>query len=524
LTSVDLDFDVYTTVGAEKGFTDDASGDVDITNNKKLSSLTVHVKSANDIDIFDNALVATSVTDNYDATSAGVAITTNGATNTGSYATTSKIGTLTAWIDLAIAAAGTSTLAVWFDTVSEVKTSDVNGTVTTTNPGEVNGATYHVVGNAGTTYAAVYIVPGVAKASTMDGAIAGETRSYVFDLITNTLGGVVALGVGSNGGEGFKVKYGAGAGDTVTFAYNATLRTTVTALVDYMNADTSLAAANLNIDAAIDSGERYIYTVSYLTTTNSVNTVGIASTSGNVYATFGTGTDGALIELSAPITTAVPDGDNRIAEGFRADIDAHADYNAVSITTGANALRSFYVTRNVSGTATVDRSPLMAAAPTLDIVVDAAMASTTAILGANTVGYRTVSYVSNTFETGRYSLPDVVPTKQSNLRITLRDTSGLGMAAAVSITVQNKTDSNTAIQVATDGVGTAQVDARGLENYALVDGVSIVSAASNVSSGTGDATATTYYVAGAAAGGTEAVSTAAVTAVTTDRTGWLPTS
>ena len=89
LTSVALDFDVYTTVGAATGFTADASGDVDITNNKKLASLTVHVKSANDIDIdtndalaeinfpflatiggtnpdidiFDNALVATSVTD-----------------------------------------------------------------------------------------------------------------------------------------------------------------------------------------------------------------------------------------------------------------------------------------------------------------------------------------------------------------------------------------------------------------------------------------------------------------------------
>jgi len=48
-----------------------------------------------------------------------------------------------------------------------------------------------------------------------------------------------------------------------------------------------------------------------------------------------------------------------------------------------------------------------------------------------------------------------------------------------------------------------------------------VSASSNVSSGTTDATATTYYVAGAFAVGTEAVSTDAVTAITTDRTGWL---
>jgi hypothetical protein len=291
-----------------------------------------------------------------------------------------------------------------------------------------------------------------------------------------------------------------------------------------MNADTSLAAANLNIDAALDSAERWIYTVTYLTTTNSVNSVGVASVTGAVYATFGTGNDGVLIELSAPLTAAITNADNFIAEGFRADINAHADYNATSITTGANALRSFYVTRNVSGTASVDKSPLMAAAPTLDIAIDVAMASTTAVLGANTAGYRTVSYLSNTFETGRYSLPDVAPTLQSNLRITLRDTSGLGFASTVTMTASSLANSNTSITVPATGA-TADTDlSESFDGQLLVDGVSIASAASNVSSGTTDATATTYYVAAAAAGGTEAVSTAAVTAVTTDRTGWLPTS
>jgi hypothetical protein len=540
LTSVALDFDVYTTVVASTG-TADASGDVSITGNKKLASLTVHVKSANDIDITnndalatinfpflatvagtnadidisDNALVATSVSDNYDADASGAAITTNGSTNTGSFATTSNIGTLTAWIDAVITAGTTATLAVWFDTVSEVKVADVNGTITTTNPGEVDGATYHVVGNAATYYAAVYIVPGVTEVSTMDGAIAGQTKSWVFQLFRDVLGSVNALGTG----EGFTVNHGAGG--TITFAQDATLRTTVTSLVDYMNADTSLASANLNIDAALDSAERYIYTVSYLTTTNSVNTSGVSSdtTAKQVYATFGTGNDGVLIELTAPIGGAL-NGPFAIAEGFRADIAAHADFNATSITTGANANKSFYVTRNVSGTATVDRSPIMAAAPTIDIAIDAAMASTTAILGANTVGYQTASHLSNTFAASRYSLPDVAPTIQSNLRITLRDTSGLGMAAAVTLTSSANGTSNTAVSVTT---GDPSVGG-GLTAQLLVDGISIASAATNVSSGTTDTTATSYYVAGAAAGGTEAVSTAAVTAVTTDRTGWLPTS
>ena len=545
LTSVALDFDVYTTVVASTG-TADASGDVSITGNKKLASLTVHVKSANDIDITnndalatinfpflatvggtnadidisDNALVATSVTDNYDADAAGAAITTNGTTNTGSYASSSNIGTLTAWIDAVITAGTTATLAVWFDTVSEVKVADVNGTITTTNPGEVDGATYHVVANAATYYAAVYIVPGVTKVSTMDGAVAGENRSYVFELKRDGLGNIKALGAL----EGVTVKYGAAATDIVSFVQAATTRTSVQSLVDYMNADTSLASAGLNIDAAIDSAERYVYTVSYLTTSNSVNSAGAVSAAGSINALFGNKVDGTAQLLSTALVAG--NGANEIAEGLRVAIHALAGYNAVTSTSGSGALNTFYVTRNVSGTATQDKSPLMAAAPTLDIVIDAAMTSTTAVLGGDTDGYRTVSNLSNTYvpSTGsRFSIADVVPVKQSNLRITLRDTTGLGMSANVTMTAGQggitTTDSmsNTAITM-----GTAANTGDLLIPYLLQDGISIVSASTNVSSGTTDATATTYYVATAAAGGTEAVSTAAVTAVTTDRTGWIP--
>jgi len=542
LTSVALDFDVYTTVVASTA-TADASGDINITGNKKLASLTVHVKSANDIDIdtndalatinfpflatvggtnadidiFDNALVATSVTDNYDADAAGAAITTNGTTNTGTYATSSNIGTLTAWIDAVITAGTTATLAVWFDTVSEVKVADVNGTITTTNPGEKDGAIYHVAANAATYYAAVYIVPGVTKVSTMDGAIAGETRSYVFELKRDGLGNVKALGAL----EGVTVKYGANAADIVSFVQNATTRTTVQSLVDYMNADTSLASANLNIDAAIDSNERYVYTVSYLTTSNSVNSAGRVSVAGSINALFGTKVDGTAQLLSTALVAG--NGANEIAEGLRVAINNLAEYNATTSTDGAGGLSTFYVTRNVSGTATVDKSPLMAAAPTLDIVIDAAMTSTTAVLGGNTDGYKTVSHLSNTFAPSRFSIADVTPVLQSNLRITLRDTSGLGMSANVTMTAGQggatvaDSVSNTAITMPT-GANAGYL----LIPNLLQDGVSIVSASTNVSSGTTDTTATTYYVAGAAAGGTESVSTAAVTAITTDRTGWIP--
>ncbi|MDA9225974.1 hypothetical protein N9P05_02515 [Flavobacteriaceae bacterium] len=532
LISTALDYDTYTTVVASTG-TADAKGDLNVNSNTKLASLTVHVKSMNDldihtnvklatisfpflvaagvgttpdVDIYGNAFVASSVTDNYDATAAGVAITTNGATNTGAYTSESGLSSLKTWLDAVVAVtANTNTLQVWFDTVSELKTSDVNGTVTTTNPADKDAT----LANAGTEFAALYIVPTVTAVSNQAGAIAGEVRSYVYDLKRNSLGSVLALG----DGEGFVVKYGALDADIVTFAQDATARPTVTDLVAYMNADTSLAAANLNIDAALDSAERYIYNVSYLTTTNSVNAAGVVSASGNVYATFGS-TNGVLNELSAAVVTG--NGASHITTGLVADIDALADYNATVITTGANANTSFYVTRDVSGTASIDRSPLMAAPPTLSIVVDAAMTSTTATLGANTVGYQTASHLSNTYASSRFSLSAAAPTVQSNLRITLRSTNGLAMSSNVTMTAASAANSNTAITTAA-GANTGDKQIPSL----LVDGVSIISSADNTSTDATDATATTYYVASAANAGVENITTAGVTGVTTDRTGWL---
>jgi hypothetical protein len=543
LGTVALDFDVYTTVGPATGFTADASGEVSVTGNKKLTSLTVHVKSANDIDISnndalatinfpflatiggtnpdidisDNALVASSVTDNYDADGTGNAITTNGTTNTGLYTTTSKIGSFTTWIDKAIAAAGTATLQVWFDTITESISYDVNGTATTLQPGDYTAA-QQVAANAGTYFAAVYIVPSVTKVSTMDLAVGQEARTWVFDLIRDGLGNVEAL----DSGEGFKVTYASGG--TLDFKQSATANLTVDALVTYMNADTSLAAANLNIDAALDSAERYVYNITYGAVTNGVTTAGAVSVAGNIKANFGVDYNGNPTQLTAAVT--VSENADDIAEGFRDAINSLADYNATSITSGPQAYTSFYVTRDVSGTSTVDRGPLMAAAPTLDIIIDAAMTSTTAVLGkAGVGGFLTTSSLSNTYLGSRISLPDVAPTKQSNLRITLRGTNGLAMNSNVSL-VFAASVSGGGISGAIPGSTIVGSGIWGQEQALLVDGVSIVGAASNGSSGTADATATTYYVAasGAISAGTENIQTAGVTAVTTTRTSWLPTS
>jgi len=285
-----------------------------------------------------------------------------------------------------------------------------------------------------------------------------------------------------------------------------------------MNADTSLNAAGIEIEAALDSAERYVYTVSYLQTSNSVNKAGTVSQDGVVYATFGTGWDGALIELTAAVNSA-SDGATQLATNFRTAINNTSEYNATLIATGPNANKSFYVTRNVSGTASTDRSPLMAAAPKLDIVIDAAMASTTAVLGNDVAGFQTASYLSNTFASkeGTFSLADITPVKQSNLRITLRDTTGLGFNSAVTLTAASTANSNTAITVGT----TTNTGTVATVPYLLVDGVSIVSASENTSTSATDDTATTYYVASGPAAGTKNVTTDGVTAVTTDRTSWL---
>jgi hypothetical protein len=275
-----------------------------------------------------------------------------------------------------------------------------------------------------------------------------------------------------------------------------------------------LSAANLDIESALDSAERYIYTVTYNSISNSINSAGSVSATGFMNATFGNTLAGTAQVLSWTATAG--DTAAEMASDLQGLIDALADYNATSITTGANALKSFYVTRDVSGTDTVDRSPLMAAAPTLAFVIDAAMTSTTAVLGSDVAGYRTSSHLSNTYATSRYSLPNIAPSVQSNLRITIKGTNGLAMNSAVTLTAASTTVSNVGITVGERGTNE-------LSPYLLVDGVSIVSATANGSSGTADTTATTYYVAasGDISAGTENIQTAGVTAITTDRTGWL---
>ena len=92
------------------------------------------------------------------------------------------------------------------------------------------------------------------------------------------------------------------------------------------------------------------------------------------------------------------------------------------------------------------------------------------------------------------------------------------MNSAVTLTFAGNV-SNTAISSTITGAPGANE----LTHMLLVDGVSIVTSTVNGSSGTTDATATTYYVAESddISAGSENVQTDGVDGVTTDRTGWL---
>ena len=543
LLTTALDFSAYTTVQA--GTTADpvdSKREVLVTGNAKLNSLTVHADklysltvstnpkltamsfpflttldgAATDkapvLSIKGNKLTAATATDNYDQTAAGAAIasTVHTAVNTGAYAAANPLTSLKAWADLAIAVVGrTTTLEAWFDKITEVSTLDVNGVVTTTTP--VN--TTQDATKATTLFAAIYSRPVVTAVSTMDGAIAGETKTFTFDLGRDGLGNANNLA----SGEGFTLTYATGL--TIDFA-QSTARTTVQSLITYMNADTSLASANLNIDAAMDARKKGVYTISYLSISNSLNSAGAVSVAGNIKAQFGNDKNGTPRYII--IAAAAGDSADNIANDIAFAISSTSngtEYTATSVTTGVNAYKQFTIQRNTSGTTTADNSPLSAALPSLNFVIDVAQTSTTAVLGSNIVGYRTTSFLSNTFTTSRYSLPNVSPVNQTNLRVTLRSTNGLAMNAAVTLTAQGAI-SNTAILMPGNAASHTNLGSK-LIPQLLVDGVSIASAASDPSSGTTDSTAPSFYVASGAAVGTSNVQTAGVTVISTDRTGWL---
>ena len=201
------------------------------------------------------------------------------------------------------------------------------------------------------------------------------------------------------------------------------------------------------------------------------------------------------------LTAAVTAGDSQsdVAAALSLAIGRDADFTTATATSN-----QFYITRNVSGNATMDLSPL-AVDVAVTPVIDAAQTSTTA--GLTPSGYDAVMAGTSSNVEGSnssfYSFT-VTETKKYGIRVTLKNTGSLAFASTVG-TYANK-DSNTAIVTGTAAQGV-------LTNGLLVAGVNITTWVADTNE------APENYVA-AFSDITSGTTAATVAAVTINRTGW----
>jgi len=455
------------------------------------------------VDIHQNALVASLVRDTKEAPSATVVA--GAASDTGSITTASGIKDLDAYLTDAKAATGV--VSVWFDTVTKLEIqatyggsyTDTTSSVTAPTAWDDTTAAANAVLRQSGTYAGVYAYmfssEATAVVNTTTGARSTENRTYTFDVGRNA-GSYSDVLLAT--GEGIIVSYDGGSttfkqGDT----YNGSTVATITELAAYINADTTLDGLGVNLVADRSGFEKTLATVNY--TTSSVNglqnTTGTLSTAGDIWYTVGTTEAGTASYVS---TTAGGTAVSDIRTGLVLAINQGDDFGAIAGTNNGQLI----VTRMISGGTTTDRSPLMAV---VDITpyIDAVGTSTTAKFQAG-VAHSTA--ISNTAArtSGNFAFT-VTESTLNGLRITLRNTGSVAFSSSVSLWATAV--SNTGIVA--DAAGPAG------EDNLLVSGTSIAAWTATYTSPGDYVTAYTDIAAG-----TTTETTAAVAAVDTDRTGW----
>ena len=505
---------------------------LNITSNAKLATLTGATalkdngtSTTTDVDIHQNALVASLVRDTKEAPSATV--TAGASSDTGSITTASGIKDLDTFLADALAATGT--ISVWFDTVTKLEIqstyggsyTDTTASVTAPTAWDDTTAAANAVLRQSGTYAGVYAYlfnrDASAAVTSTTGARSNQYVTWAYDVGRNAAS-YSDKNLASN--EGLTVTY---TGGSVTFkqgdTYNGSTVNTVDQLVAYMNADTTLDGLGIDIQADRNAFERTLATVTFTQSTGSAQKAGTISGTGRtaynvtvtetgaqslVYASHGTDGDG-VAEIVDDLILAI---NGSAASDTDNDITAAAGTNDDQIL----------LTRNISGGGVADNSPL---AVNIDIVpvIDAAMVSTTAmLLGDNVVDYGTTTggsansggVISNTgaLASSLFAFT-VTETALSGIRVTLKNTGNLAFAAAVS--VYGAAVSNTAIITAT--VGNAADLPSGL-NGVLTGGTNAPTYANDNGMGVYSTAFTDI------SSGTTTTLTAAVTAVLTDRTGW----
>jgi len=510
---------------------------LNITSNAKLATITGGTalkdngtSTTTDVDIHQNALVASLVRDTKEAPSATVVA--GAASDTGSITTASGIKDLDAFLTDAKAATGI--VSVWFDTVSKLEIqstyggsyTDTTASVTAPTAWDDSTAAANAVLRQSGTYAGVYAYmfsrDASAAVTSTTGARANEVRTYTYN-VGRTAASYADKNLAAN--EGLTLAYTGGSttwkqGDT----YNGSTVNTVDQLVAYMNADTTLDALGIDIIADRSGFEQTLLTFAFTQSTGSAQVAGTTSGTGRTayYVTVTeTGAQSIVYAVNADADTAA-----NIADDFKAAINTSTGLD-IQVADGTNT-DQLVATRMISGGAVNDLSPL-AVDVTVTPIIDAAQVSTTiGLLGDNVIDYgqrlvaatangggynsTTPSAISNAsaLASGLFTF-DVTEQALSGIRVSLKNTGSLAFASAVTLT--NTAVSNTAIIPVRVVKGNATALPNGFDNL-LVGGV-------NAPTYANDPSIQSYVTAfSEITSGTTTTTTAAVTAVNTDRTGW----
>jgi hypothetical protein len=481
-----------------------------ITQNPKLATISGATaltdngtSTTTNVDIHQNALVASLIRDTKEATTI-LAAAVGGSTDLGAITTTSGIKDLDAFLTDAIAATGT--VSVWFDTVTKLETqatfggtyTDVTSSlVAPTSWTDTNAAANadNFTGQYEGYYAYAFDLEGSDAVTSTSGARSDENRTYTFDVGRNaaTYSDKVL-----KADEGITVTYDGG---STTFkqgdAYNGSTVTTVTELAAYINADTTLDGLGVNLIADRSGFEKTLATVNY--TTSSINglqnTTGTLSTAADIWYSVDVNESSTVSYIKS---TAGGTGLTNIRTALSGKINQSDKFGAID---GTNA-GQIIITRMISGGTTTDRSPLMSVV-NITPYIDAVGTSTTAKFQA---GVAHGGAISNTAArtSGNFAF-SVTEETLNGLRITLKNTGSVAFTSSVSLYATAV--SNQAI--------IADVNGPAGEDNLLVAGTSIAT-------WTADYTAPGDYVTAYTdiAAGTTTTTTGAVTAVSTDRTGW----
>ena len=325
------------------------------------------------ISIKNNALVAASSKDAYDATPA--------TTDTGTFdAGTSGMASLKTYLTHVIAD-NTSAIGVYFDTLEVVQSQAAAAGAYTDDT-----HTDSVTGNTRNAYA--YQTAFVADTT----PTVRETVSYLVPVITNSLFSNAAIA----NGEGFTIAYGG-----VTKSYLG-VTTTLTTLAQ-------LIASGITVSAAQDVGHRSLQTISL---TNSAGSAGTVSTAGDIEYTFGTQT--GVFPVGAGNNTG------QIATAAAAIITGdHPSGTSYYATVSGSAL---VVHRVISNTVLYDQGPSTHTYPVLTLLT--------------TASFTTAELVGNAASTGATLNSDyfvgVTTSDLKDLRITIKNNS---TAVALSHTI-----------------------------------------------------------------------------------------